>query len=81
MVIPGDCAHCTVLGPVLEKLQKEYPGLEVEYIDMATEAGQKLVQKYSILASPGIIIDGELFASGGATEAQLRKKIEEETRR
>lgn len=75
MIIPGDCAHCTVLGPVLEKLQKEFDGLEVEYIDMATEQGQRLVQFHGIMASPGILIDGKLFASGGATEADLRKEI------
>ncbi|MBI2551162.1 thioredoxin family protein [Candidatus Uhrbacteria bacterium] len=75
MIIPGDCAHCTVLGPTLEKLQKEFDGLKVEYIDMATEKGQRLIQKHGIMASPGILVDGKLFASGGATEADLRKEI------
>lgn len=68
--------HCSIVKPVLERLKKDYSELEVEEIDMASEEGQKLVQQHGIVASPGILIDGEFFASGGATETQFREKFD-----
>jgi len=61
----------------LDRLKKDYPVLEIEDIDMESDKGQGLVQKYGIMASPGILINNEFFASGGASEDQLRKKFDE----
>ncbi|MEK7599126.1 MAG: thioredoxin family protein [Patescibacteria group bacterium] len=36
-----------------------------------------MITKYGIMSSPGIIINGELFAMGGTTEKELRDKFEE----
>lgn len=69
--------HCAAVKLTLEELKKDYPNLEVEDLDMETDKGMELVQKHQILASPGILINGEYFASGGATKEQLRKKFEE----
>ena len=57
-------------------MKKYYPALEVEEVDMMTDEGQKMVQKFGIMASPGILVDGEFFATGGATEKQFREKFE-----
>ena len=46
-----------------------------EEIDMTTEKGQEIIQKYAILASPGIIISGELFSSGGVKKEKLVEKL------
>lgn len=77
LVKPEGCAHCGQVKGTLEKMKKDYPDLQVEDIDMESEKGQEMVQKYGIMASPGILINNEFFASGGASEEQLRKKIEE----
>lgn len=77
LVRPEGCAHCAQVKQTLEKLKKDYPNLTIEDIDMISDKGQQIVQKYGIMASPGILINNEFFASGGATEEQLRKKFEE----
>lgn len=73
---PG-CHHCLVVKENLKNLKKDYPELVVEEIDMTTEEGIKLVQKFSILSSPGILINDEFFSMGIVTEEQFRKKFEE----
>lgn len=76
LIRPGGCAHCKAVKATLEAMRQEYPDLSVEEIDMVTPEGQALVQKYRILSSPGILINGEFFAFGGATEAQFREKFD-----
>ena len=77
LVRPEGCAHCGQVLDTLTKLKKDYPDLTIDDIDMICDKGQELVQKYGIMASPGILINNEFFASGGATEEQLRKKFGE----
>lgn len=69
------CAHCVQALEALERIKKEKADLEIEKVDLTRPEGQKLAQQYGIMASPGIIIDGELAFQGGASEEQLRKKI------
>lgn len=73
---PG-CAHCVAVKATLEKMKTDYSELVIEEIDMTTEDGQRLVQKFGILSSPGILINDEFFAFGGATEDQFRKRFDE----
>lgn len=80
LVRPEGCAHCGQVLDTLEKLKKDYPSLAIEDIDMISDKGQELVQKYGIMASPGVLINNDFFASGGATEDQLRKKFVEITK-
>ena len=77
LVRPEGCVHCGQVLNTLKKLKKNYPDLTIDDIDMISDKGQEIVQKYGIMASPGILINGKFFASGGATEEQLRKKFEE----
>ncbi|MBI1999444.1 MAG: thioredoxin family protein [Parcubacteria group bacterium] len=77
LIRPLGCAHCTAVKATLEKMKNDYPGLTVEEIDMTTPEGQALVQKYNILSSPGILVNDEFFAFGGATEDQFKKKFNE----
>lgn len=76
LIHPPGCPHCAQVKAVLEKLKPEYPDLKVDDIDMLSEEGQKLVQQYGIMASPGILVNNEYFMSGGATESQLREKLD-----
>ncbi len=59
----------------LENIKKDRQEMELEKVDMLSEKGQKMVQEYGMMASPGIVIDGKLAFQGGATEQQLRKAL------
>ena len=72
---PG-CTHCEEVRKVLDELKPKYPSMQVEEIDATTEKGKELVVKYSIMASPGTIINGELFATGGINKGELIKKLD-----
>lgn len=76
LIRPQGCSHCAAVKATLDKMKTAYPDLEIEEIDMTTEKGQALVQKFSILSSPGVLVNDEFFAFGGATEDQFRKKFE-----
>ncbi len=77
LIRPAGCHHCAAVKATLEKMKVDYPELNIEEIDMTTSEGQALVQKYNILSSPGILVNDELFAFGGATEDQFKKKFDE----
>lgn len=49
--------------------------MEIEFIDMLSEKGQKMVQEYGIMASPGIIVNGEPFSIGGLDKNKLAERI------
>lgn len=72
---PG-CSHCEDARRLLkEEIKSQFPNVEIEFIDMLSEKGQKVVQEYYIMASPGIIINGELFSVGGLNKNKLIEKI------
>lgn len=77
LIRPEGCAHCATVKVTLEKLKKEYRDIVVENIDMLSAKGQTLVKNHHIMASPGILVNDEFFAMGGATEAQFKKKFEQ----
>jgi glutaredoxin len=69
------CVHCEQVKAILEKLKPEFPDLEVEEVLMTTEKGMELIQKYVIMSSPGVIINGQLAFTGGGSEEQVRKAL------
>ena len=69
------CHNCEAAKKIFDEVLPDFPGVEVEEIDMATEEGQKLVQEYSVMASPGIVINGELFSTGGVNREKLIEKF------
>lgn len=75
LVATPHCGNCAIVKEILEKLKPEFEGLNVQEIDATTPDGQELVVKYGIMASPGIIINGELFSMGGSTEKELKDKL------
>ncbi len=77
LIRPSGCQHCIHVKGTLEKLKTDYSDLAIEEIEATTPEGQALIQKHGILSSPGILINDEFFAMGGATEKQLREKFEE----
>lgn len=72
---PG-CSHCAAAKKILEgEIKPRFPEVEIEYIDMTTEQGQKMIQGYGIMSSPGIIVNSELFSVGGLDKNKLIEKI------
>jgi glutaredoxin len=73
---PG-CAHCAEARRLLEQeIKQQFPNVDIEFIDMLSPEGQKLVQEYGIMASPGIIVNGELFSMGKLNKQKLIGKIQ-----
>jgi glutaredoxin len=74
---PG-CSHCAEAKDFLEhEFKPKYPQVKVEYVSVMDPAGQELVSKYMIFASPGIIINDELFATGGLDKDKFINKVNE----
>lgn len=80
LIRPSGCAHCEQAKKALEKLKTDYHDLMIEEIEATTPEGQALIIKHGILSSPGILINDEFFAMGGASEKQLKKKFAEMTK-
>lgn len=73
---PG-CACCDDIKTYIKDVQKDFPDLEVEIIDMMTPKGKEMVQKHNILSAPGIIINEKLEFMGETKEEDLRRKLKE----
>lgn len=73
---PG-CTHCAEVRKVFEELKPKYSELQIEEIDVTTPKGMELVIKYSIMASPGVIVNGELFSTGGINKESFVKKLDQ----
>ncbi len=75
-VTSPDCSHCAKAKEILEnEIKPQFSDIDIEYIDIMTEQGQKMVQEYGIMSSPGIIVNGELFSMGGLDKNKLVEKI------
>ena len=73
---PG-CKICHSFLEFWKDAAKDWPNVNLKDISVVTPQGQELVQKYMIFASPGIILNGELFASGGFDRDQFLAKLKE----
>lgn len=72
---PG-CSNCASAKKFLEeKIKPQFPDVEIEYIDMLSKEGQKMIVEYGIMSSPGIIVNEELFAVGGLDGNKLVAKL------
>ncbi len=71
------CRVCDEFEKYWHIIAKDFPNVEFKRLDILQEEGQKAIQKYMIFSSPGIIINGELFSSGGYNAEELVKKLKE----
>ncbi len=72
------CHNCAAVKKIFDEIMPDFPNVEVEEIDIASAKGQEIVQKHGIMSSPGIIINGELFSTGGLDKEKLIKKLKGE---
>lgn len=75
LIRPDDCDTCVDVKELLEGLKKDYPDIQVEEIDAASEKGQQLIIEHGIMQSPGILANGKFLTMGKVTEKELRKKL------
>lgn len=45
----ADCIDCQKGKKIIEEIKPDFPGLEIEEINMTTSEGQEMVQKYQII--------------------------------
>ncbi len=70
------CHTCEAVKKIFDEVMPDFKDkVEVNEIDIVTPEGQELVQKYSIMGSPGIIINDELFSTGGVNKEKLVEKL------
>ena len=73
---PG-CHNCRAFEEWWHSVEKDFSNVDFEKIDVTTPAGQELAGKHMIFSSPGIIINGELFSTGGFSKEELVKRLKE----
>ena len=73
---PG-CHTCKELEALWELVKGDFPNVRFDRVDVTTDKGQELAQKHMIFASPGIILNGELFSTGGFNKEKLIAKFKE----
>lgn len=70
-----DCHTCEVVEKIFKEVLPQFPNVEFEEIDMVSPRGQELIQKHRIFAAPAIIIDEQLFSTGGVSKEKLVEKL------
>lgn len=73
---PG-CRVCNEFEAFWHETAKDFPNVEFRRLDILQTEGQEAIQKYMIFSSPGIVINGELFSSGGFDREELLKKLKD----
>jgi glutaredoxin len=73
---PG-CHNCEEFKKFWESIKSDWPTVSYSEVSITEPAGQELVQKHVILSSPGLLINGELFSTGGVNQDEFVKKLEE----
>ncbi len=76
LTVPG-CHECAKAKEIFEEIKPQYPEMQIEEIDGTTSKGMEIAQKYSVMASPGIIINNELFSTGALSKEDFVKKLNE----
>lgn len=73
---PG-CHNCAAFKEFWEVEKTKWPNVTFKELSIMDAAGQDLVQKHQIMASPGILLNGELFSTGGVNKDDFIKKLTE----
>ena len=76
LVSPG-CHICKEFEEFWHTIEGEWPNVMYKKFEVTTPEGQTTAQKYMIFASPGIILNGELWASGGFDKEKFVEKLKE----
>lgn len=73
---PG-CSHCAAFRAFWHEIEKDWPNVTFKEVSLTTPEGQEMVSKFMIFASPGIVLNGELFSTGGVNQKEFVEKLAE----
>ena len=76
LTAPG-CHICRAFEGFWRTIEKDWPDATFREVDVTTSEGQELAQKHMIFASPGIILNGELWATGGFDKNNFIQRLKE----
>ena len=77
LTTPG-CHNCERFKEFWSSVRDGWPNVDHRELDIAiSPEAQELAQKHMVFASPGIILNGELFASGGFDKDKFLARIKE----
>ena len=74
LTAPG-CTHCHEFLEFWKTIESQWKNVSMKEISIITPEGQALVGKYQIFASPGIILNNEIFATGGFNKEKFTDKL------
>jgi len=73
---PG-CHICRQFEEFWHSIEKDWPNVSYKNVNVITPEGQEMAGKFMIMASPGIILNGELWATGGYNKNKFLEKLKE----
>ena len=73
---PG-CHICKHFEEFWRSIEKDWPNVQYRNVNVITPEGQELASKHMIMASPGIILNGELWSTGGFHKEKFVQKLRE----
>ena len=76
LVAPG-CQICKKFEAFWETTKNTWPNVKFRKMDVTTPEGIEVAGKYMIFASPGIILNNELWATGGYDQNKFLTKLKE----
>lgn len=71
------CVECKRFEEWWKAASAGFPNVRLEKISTEDPSWQELILKHKIFSSPGIIINGELFSTGGVDTKKLAEKLKE----
>lgn len=76
LAAPG-CHICRQFEEFWHSIAKDWPNVTYKKISILDPEGQAMAGKYMIFASPGIILNGKLWATGGFNRDKFLEKLKE----
>ena len=73
---PG-CHNCEAFVAFWETEKKNWSNVTFKEVSITEPEGQEIAQKHMIMASPGVLINGELFSTGGVNQKEFLEKLKE----
>ena len=71
---PG-CVHCKEFEDFWHSIEKDWPNVMFRHVEVTSPEGQEMAGKFMIFTSPGIILNGELFSTGGVDKEKFMEKL------
>lgn len=74
LTAPG-CVHCREFLDYWKTEARGWSNVTMKEISLLTGEGQELIRRHKIFASPGILLNGELFGTGEINTREFLAKL------